>query len=104
VARSAREREVMPPNASALVHFDRALIRALLRYVRRLERDTAEGGILVSDNTAAQDEQFVAHVILLNNEARNYVRRTTRAARTLRRRTVRARVCIGQTGWRLARR
>ena len=38
------EQEVMPSNASSLVHLDRELMRALLRYVRRLERDVAEGG------------------------------------------------------------
>ncbi len=37
------EQHVMASDAPAVVLVDRALVRALLRYVRRLERDVAEG-------------------------------------------------------------
>jgi hypothetical protein len=37
------EQHVMAADAPAVVLIDRALIRALLRYVRRLERDAGEG-------------------------------------------------------------
>jgi hypothetical protein len=38
------EKHLMAPFAPTVVLFDREFLRALLRYVRRLERDVGEGG------------------------------------------------------------
>ncbi len=45
------EQHVMAADAPAVVLIDRALIRALLRYVRRLERDAGRG--ILGDPRAA---------------------------------------------------